>query len=281
MSSEQNPVHCNIMHIYSLARFSTRKLCKQGFFVRYFHCIEIHHAQSFAKRKTLKSFPTAGAFSFVCFSGNGMLRRRLDTFHAQTLWQRWFHPIVGPYHQMVETKAVTVPTWTFRLTSRSAGSCTIHRIQHHRPATVMRSSSESIYSMYIMDSPFWCVQIENPGKNCRIAYYKIKTLTPCIWLLFLDPFGPNSWFWRALRKLKFVLFPGFVYGFIIKRWEKNLPRVWFCSDLGWLNFTRGDLWYLMMINDDVSPYYIFTLIYSPNSYQYYQYISCIYPTPAP
>ena len=29
-----------------------------------------------------------------------------------------------------------------------------------------------------MDSPFCRVQIENPGKNGRITYYKIKTLTP-------------------------------------------------------------------------------------------------------
>ena len=43
-----------------------------------------------------------------------------------------------------------------------------------------------------------------------------------------------------------------------------MPGVWFCSDLGWLKFTPGDSWYLMMINDDVSPYiyiYIHTIYY--------------------
>ncbi len=35
----------------------------------------------------------------------------------------------------------------------------------------------------------------------RYTHYNMGP-KPCIWLLFLDPFGPNSWILRGLRKLK-------------------------------------------------------------------------------
>ena len=40
-----------------------------------------------------------------------------------------------------------------------------------------RSFHPPVYLIYIMGSPICRVQIENPGKNGRITYYKIKTLT--------------------------------------------------------------------------------------------------------
>lgn len=72
---------------------------------------------------------------------------------------------------------------------------------------------------------------------------------PAVYLLF----GP---FWRQFLILKGNWSLDFFWiciRFCHKEHGRKLPGVWFCSDLGWLKFTRGDSWYLMIINDDVSP----------------------------
>ena len=54
----------------------------------------------------------------------------------------------------------------------------------------------------------------------RYSHYKIGP-RPCIWLLFLDPCGLNSWFWRPLRKLKSGFFLDLDTVLSPKKWEKQ------------------------------------------------------------
>ena len=102
------------------------------------------------------------------------------------------------------------------------------------------SNHHPVYLIYIMDSPFCRVQIENPGKNGRITYYKIKTLTSVrkvftlqngAWTLYLATlFGP---FWlqylilMAPWKIEIWIFFWIWIWFCHKQnGEQKLPGVW-------------------------------------------------------
>ncbi len=70
----------------------------------------------------------------------------------------------------------------------------------------------------------------------------------CIWLFLLAHLGPNSWFWRGLRKLKPRFFLD-LYTVLSSKNGEKLLGVWFCSELRWLKITRGDSWYPVISRD--------------------------------